>query len=281
MTKQILTIDIGGTKIRIVQFRDNKNFEVKHETEFPTPADPYILTSELADTIRQQFPDFAKFSKDNIVTIATRSRKIVDGKVTGSLLGMTDFPIAKLLSKQIDRTKVLVENDSKMGALGAFPTNFTGRGLYVTIGTGIGCGLIINGQLSHDLFDMEAGKMILRLPDEGFATWEGIASGTALSAKHGVISDDILADDPIWRKYADDLSLGLYALLPVVRVNKIVFGGKIGDYFEKFGKRLAHNLRAVSKNDSWFDDVELSSTDSRYVVNRGAAIFTLNQSDDK
>lgn len=269
---KILTIDLGGTKTRLAQFR---GAEVAAEVEFPTAADANACIANISAAIRAEFADFATFSDDNVVALATRGLISPDGAVSDARLDWHGLPIAKLLSEQLGDTRVLLGNDAKLGALGAFPPDFRGRGLYLTIGTGIGGGLMLDGHLSSDLDAMEVGKIQLR-HDGAWQTWESFASGYAFSTKYNDFGENIPAGSPIWHDYAADLAAGIVALLPVLRPDKIVIGGGISQLFDKFGELL----RQLVSDTAWQPAIpaEISAAaDARHTVNRGAAIFALNQ----
>ena len=80
--------------------------------------------------------------------------------------------------------------------------------LYVTVGTGIGAGLVIEGQLVHGLVHPELGHMLLRqepgdpAPD-GFCPYhrgclEGLASGPAIRKRWGIGAQDLPGEHEAW-----------------------------------------------------------------------------------
>jgi len=277
MAKQILTIDIGGTKIRIVQFRDNTDFQVEKEEEVPTPYNPDELVSKVNNAVQQNFPEFKEFSNDKIISVATRG-VINNGKVTdgAKVIDMENFPLAERLSQELDGNRVVVGNDANLGTLGAFPTNFRGRGLYLTISTGIGCGLLIDGKLSRDLDNLEIGHM-KTWRDGQWLTWEDLASGETFYKKYGD-GDKILADDPIWQEYAREVAVGILVALPTLYPDKIAIGGGIGKFFDKFYPALRKIVDEFGWKENGYSVEIIPVDDQRYVVNRGAVVFALNQS---
>lgn len=109
---------------------------------------------------------------------------------------------------------------------------------YVTVGTGIGVGLIANGAPVHGWLHPEFGHLrVRRVPGDTFAgtcRWhgdcvEGLASGPAIAARAGFRSADMLAaDDPVWSFVATDLAEMVAALLLACACQRIVFGGGVG-----------------------------------------------------
>ncbi|MCL2280290.1 ROK family protein, partial [Candidatus Saccharibacteria bacterium] len=205
------------------------------------------------------------------------TRGIVENDtVTDLPLGWESSPIAQDLSDALDGTRVLIENDAKLGALGVFPSDFHGRGLFVTIGTGIGAGLVIDGKLSRDLARTEVGLM--RIEHEGkIATWEEFASGAAWFERSGGRTGyEMPADDPIWRWYAENLTVGMAILLPIFYPEIVIIGGKMAEFFDKY----ADDLRRIVAEHTWppVAQVEITTAfDYHYVTNRGALVFGLKQ----
>jgi predicted NBD/HSP70 family sugar kinase len=72
--------------------------------------------------------------------------------------------------------------------------------------------------------------------------WESIASGRSFVEKHnGKFGSEISADAPDWQEYAENLAKGILDIIPVLRPDRIVFGGAMSLNFEKF---VGH-LRAI------------------------------------
>jgi len=107
---------------------------------------------------------------------------------------------------------------------------------YVTVGTGIGGGILVGGTPVHGLQHPEVGH--LRIPhDRGEDPfpgvcpfhgdcWEGLASGPAMQARWGRPADEV-ADDAPWALEARYLALGVLALMAVVSPQRIVVGGGV------------------------------------------------------
>jgi predicted NBD/HSP70 family sugar kinase len=283
--RRFLTIDTGGTKTRVVQFADNVSTAsealstpVVGEVELPTPYDPEEYITSVANAIMQNFSDFVKSPEENVVILATRGIVRNNILISDTMRDWHDFDIASKLSNQLNGLKVFIENDAKMGTLGAFPSDFRGRGLYLTIGTGIGGGMIIDGELSDDMASLEPGHMTL-FHEGKFVPWEDFASGAAwMKRSDGPNGDEVPSDDPIWRWYADNLAAGIVALLPVLYPDRIVIGGKMAEFSDKY----AGDLYSLVAKRAWppVAQVEIVAVpDPRYTNNRGALIYGLRQTE--
>jgi fructokinase len=108
--------------------------------------------------------------------------------------------------------------------------------VYVTVGTGIGAGVIANGQPLHGLIHPEIGHMRVphdreRDPFEGACPyhgdcWEGRAAGGGRPPRGGGGSQDLVADDA-WELEAEYLALGLVNLICTLSPQRIIVGGGV------------------------------------------------------
>jgi fructokinase len=134
---------------------------------------------------------------------------------------------------------VALDTDVNAAALGEHRWG-AARGLdtfaYVTVGTGIGGGLMAGGKLLHGLAHPEVGHV--RIPHDLAADpfpgscpfhgdcWEGLASGPALEARWGLPAEE-LDDEAAWALEARYLALGLVAVIAVLSPRRIVLGGGV------------------------------------------------------
>ena len=116
-----------------------------------------------------------------------------------------------------------------------------GKGLsnliYLTIGTGVGAGLLVEGRLVHGLVHPEGGHILLPRdpavdPYEGFCPFhknclEGLAAGPALERRWGIPGSQLPPGHPAWALEARYLALGLQAFLSVVSPQKMILGGGV------------------------------------------------------
>ena len=136
----------------------------------------------------------------------------------------------------------------------------SGRGMedfaYVTVGTGVGVGLIVNGRPTRGFAHCELGHIRpMRLPGDDWpgscpfhgGCVEGLASGPALKARVG---DDraleLDADDPIWETVASALAQMCHAIVCAAAPRAIAIGGGVTSgnphLLERIGTMLAESL---------------------------------------
>jgi fructokinase len=109
--------------------------------------------------------------------------------------------------------------------------------LYLTVGTGIGGGIVVNGKLIHGLMHPEVGHLAIphdRVldPFPGICPYhgdclEGLANGPAIQARWNRVPSDLPPDHPAWDLEAGYLALGLLNLILTVSPRRIVLGGGV------------------------------------------------------
>jgi fructokinase len=109
--------------------------------------------------------------------------------------------------------------------------------IYLTIGTGIGGGGLVNGKPMHGLLHPEMGHV--RIPHDWDADpyagvcpyhgdcLEGLANGPALEERWGRRGETLPADHPAWSLEAHYLALGLVNFICTLSPQRIVMGGGI------------------------------------------------------
>jgi len=242
----VIGVDLGGTKVAAGRVR---NGEVEQLVKRPVPADEPQNTvfEEVARTITEVMtPDVTAigFGAPSVVDVA-------DGVVreVGNIPSWTSVPLKALLEDRFNLPAV-IDNDANVFTLGeyVFGAGREHRHLVgMTLGTGLGTGVVIDGRLLHgaNCGVGELGKS----PHKGFLL-QGWCASPYFPREWGADADELHrrargADDEALRAfdaYGHELSraiaLSLYAYDPEV----VVLGGSISTAFDLFEPGMRRGL---------------------------------------
>jgi fructokinase len=109
--------------------------------------------------------------------------------------------------------------------------------LYITIGTGIGGGALVNGRLAHGMIHPEMGHILVPhdMLSDPFAgvcpfhgdCFEGLAAGPAIEKRWGSKAEILPVDHPAWDLEAHYIALALVNFIFTLSPQKIVIGGGV------------------------------------------------------
>jgi fructokinase len=171
---------------------------------------------------------------------------------------------------------VIIDTDVNAAALGEGKWG-AAQGLdtfiYLTVGTGIGGGGVINGRLMRGLVHPEMGHIRLphdreRDPFEGSCPyhrdcWEGMASGEAIAQRWGTKAEDLSDDHPAWMLEAEYLAVGIANLIVTISSQRVITGGGI---MKKNGLIEDVRLRVVSILNGYVIAPEITEKIDEYIV---------------
>jgi glucokinase len=252
MADQIIGIDIGGTKTAVIL--SNRHGEILKKESFTT-LDP-SFTIQKIDSIIQSF------SIKNSFSIGISCGGPLDpnkGLIQSppNLPGWDDLPIVNHFSNKWKASTFLM-NDANAGALAEWYFG-SAKGyqniIFLTMGTGMGGGLILNGRL-YEGTTGDAGEIgHIRMADQGpigygkIGSFEGFCSGggiAQLGKKHGKdlttkqLAEEAQNGDPlsikVFEESAEYLGKGLAILIDILNPEIIILGSlylRCQDLFEK------------------------------------------------
>ncbi len=186
-------VDLGGTNIA-VGIVDEKNDIIK-KGSVPTNAgrDPDEIVKDIASLCKKLINEQGITLSDiDIVGIASPGsiRPNVGEVGFSANLNMIDYPIVNKLKEQLPAKKILIENDANAAAMGEVIAG-SGKGVntfvMVTLGTGVGGGIIINGKIysGFNYAGGELGHMVIEHNGRACTCgrkgcWETYSSATGL-----------------------------------------------------------------------------------------------------
>ncbi len=214
--EHLLGVDLGGTKILTGVF--DAKLDLKGTAKVSTKAGRGVdaVIGRVARCVREAV-DECDLSLSQVRGIGIGAPGAVDAE-TGRVIfapnlpDWKDIPLKKALEKELE-VPVFLGNDCNVCALGVFEKEYKSKPRHmigIFIGTGIGGGLILNGELfcGHNLTAGEIGHMVIEIngPKCGCGNrgcFEALASRTAIFRKiQSAVKDgqktvltDMLGDD--------------------------------------------------------------------------------------
>jgi len=136
--------------------------------------------------------------------------------------------------------------------------------IYITVGTGIGGGALVGGQLAHGLVHPEMGHLLVpresddlefagQCPFHGGRCWEGLASGPAMERRWGQPAETLPLGHPAWDLEARYIASALTSLVLVLSPDRLILGGgvmQVAAIFPLVRKYLLRSLAGYVQADA-------------------------------
>ncbi|HEC00243.1 MAG TPA: ROK family protein, partial [Sphingomonadales bacterium] len=233
-------LEAGGTKFNCVIGNGNGNIITRQS--FPT-SNPQETLGRVSEFFKEnilthgpiQAVGIAQFGPINLnrasenygQILATTKPGWSRRDIVGYFSAIFDVPIA-------------FQSDVNAAALGEYHFG-TAKGcdnfVYITVGTGIGGGVYVNGELLNDRGHPEIGHMLVPhdAAQDSFKgscpyhadCLEGLASGTAIKARSGRPAEELEPDHSAWELEAQYLAILCVNLTYCYAPEKIIMGGGV------------------------------------------------------
>jgi fructokinase len=233
-------VEAGGTKF--VCAVGNAHGEILAQTRFPT-CQPTSTLATMLDFLRQQRDNFGPYAAVGIGSFGP-----IELDATSTLYGH----IRRTPKSGWSDTDIVGPITREFACPIGFDTDVNGAALaehtwgcardiedlvYLTVGTGIGGGVIVNGKTITGLMHPEIGHLFPRRHplDANFKgicpfhddCLEGLASGTAIIARTGFPLNQLTISHPQWEIEADYLGQLCAQLVLMISPRRIVIGGGV------------------------------------------------------
>ncbi|NNF64531.1 MAG: ROK family protein [Acidimicrobiia bacterium] len=236
MTRQLGAVEAGGTKFVCAVGTGPENIVARTK----------VATQDPATTIGNVLSFFAEHDVTAIGVasfgpLELRRRHELYGYITTTPKpGWSNTEIVGPL-EAATRVPIGFDTDVNGAALGEGRWG-AARGLstfvYVTIGTGIGGGAVVNGQVAHGLVHAEMGHLsVRRKPGDDFAgtcpfhgdCFEGMASGPSMAARWGTPAETLTGDalEAAIEIEAHYIAEGLRNIVYAIAPERIIVGGGV------------------------------------------------------
>ncbi|UCE59023.1 MAG: ROK family protein [Phycisphaerales bacterium] len=197
-------IDLGGTNLKVAAVDGNGRIVAQHARPVNAERGPDVVVTDIAQVVGDTLSGLT-LTRSNVVGVGVGTPgplNISAGRVikAANLPGWKDVPLRDLLADSLS-LPVSLDNDGNAAAYGEYWAG-AGRGtenlVMLTLGTGVGAGVILDGQFLHGYFDNagELGHMIVETNGvqcscgqrgclEQYASAAGVARRVVAAIKNG------------------------------------------------------------------------------------------------
>ena len=232
MTLLIGGVELGGTKCVLAVAKSP--IDILYRAVIPTGNPQKTL---------QGIFDFFSGYELNRIGIGTFGPVILDSEsknygllISESKKGWKGINLFKEFSSN-SKAKINIDTDVNAAAIGEYNYG-AGRScqalIYITIGTGIGGGVLVDGKSYTGNFHLEMGHIQVPNPDnfEGVCRihgdcWEGLASGPSIEARWGVSPLELPESHQAWEKEAELLASGIVSIIANHSPDRVILGGGV------------------------------------------------------
>lgn len=242
-----LAIDIGGTKFSVAEF--DGDLMVRRESRSTDREGGRAWLVPQLDQILDEWTRHTAFDACGIGFGGPVNFEEQTVEQSTHVGGWEGFPLTRHIEELLG-VPVIMDNDANVGALGEYHYGAGRRCsplFYMTISTGIGGGILLNGEnvRGADGWAGEIGHINI-LPDGpeclcgSRGCFERMCCGLWLERDYGRSARELLEDPGFVEKYVVLLARGLKTCIMVLNPARIVIGGGLS----KAGNRLFIPLRA-------------------------------------
>ena len=283
-------IDLGGTNIKVGIVDENYNIVSRSsvKTNLPRPAEGIV--DGICEAVNIALEN-AKLTLDDIEAVgigtpgaANRSTGVV---LYSNNLGFKNTPLGKMLAERLSKD-IFVENDANAAAFGEYLAG-AGKGydnvLVITLGTGVGGGVIIDGKIytGFNFCGAELGHTVIEYNGrpctcgrkgcfEAYSSATGLINATKKAMEENKNSklweiagsldnvdgktafDGMRADDEtaknVVKEYIEYLGCGLVNMVNIFQPEVLLIGGGVC----KEGENLTRPLKEIIERDSYCID---------------------------
>lgn len=250
-------VDIGGTSVKF-SLLDENSVILKKDKIRTNISSPQGVANDIAELIKKNSDDY----KSIPIGVACAGEVNAElGTVTADNLGWNKVNLLHLLQNEINRDVCLAQ-DAEAAMLAEWDCGSLkgeSNAVFLTIGTGIGGSLIIDGkpyrQIKYNA--CEIGHMITHAngrecPCGEFGCYERYASASALVASTPVFDNAFdlfeaaMAKDertlPIWDEYINEVCIGIVNMISIFAPDAISIGGGMSGSGEPFLNEIMKGL---------------------------------------
>lgn len=240
-TDLIAAIEAGGTKFNCAIGTGPGDLRMTTRIDTTDPTDTLRDVFSFLEQASRQVGQFSAIGVGSFGPIDLNRSSDTYGYITTT--PKPGWKYTDLLGSlgEIFHVPVGFDTDVNAAALGEYTWGY-GRAcdplVYITIGTGVGGGVLVNGKPLHGSLHPEIGHLLIPaiLSDapepDGICPFhgsclEGLISGPAIEARWGAPASTFPEDHACWGEFSTLLALGLVNLILTLSPQRIILGGGV------------------------------------------------------
>jgi len=227
-------LEAGGTKMVLAIGKEDG--QILEQISIPTET-PAITISKIIDYFKSKNVEALGIGSFGPIDLDHSSKTY--GYITSTpKLAWANYDIVGSIKKELS-IPIGFDTDVNASALGeATWGSIKGlsSGIYITIGTGVGIGVYMNGELLHGMLHPEAGHILLSKHPldtfEGVCPYhpnclESLASGPAIEKRWNKKAYELKDQAEVWEMEAFYIAQGIVDFILTLAPHKIILGGGI------------------------------------------------------
>ena len=231
---RIGALEAGGTKMVVAI--GNEKGEIFERVSIPTKT-PEITMPELIYYFQNNKIDTLGIGCFGPIDLNKSSNTY--GYITSTpKLAWRNYNIVGAFQKSL-KVPVGFDTDVNASAIGEATwgsASDVSNSIYITIGTGVGVGVIIDGKPLHGMLHPEAGHILLaRHPEDSFKgccpyhdnCMEGLASGPAIEARYGKKAYELTDHQGVWEMEGFYIAQAVVNYILTLSTQRIILGGGV------------------------------------------------------
>lgn len=244
MKDKIIAVDLGGTNMRVALVKNNRILDYIKKT---TPKEKNFLIKEMEDSIKELItPD--------VRGIGVGSPGPLDNGIIRNPpnIPLRNFNLKKELEKKFKR-KVVIENDARCVAiaesrLGCKKRNF----VVLTFGTGVGGGIIINGEVYRGQgYGGELGHITLDKEQDFEDVWQNIREKIKNNFGKNILIKDLIKmksseSDKLLEEITYCMGRGISSIINIFDPEIVILAGGVKEtgevFLNKIKKQVERNI---------------------------------------
>ena len=266
-SSQVIGIDLGGTAIKLARFSRSGDLLAEAQLPTPQPAVPGAVTMALCEAVEELDPQrLAAVVGIGLPGPMDAAARVA--RVCINLPGWEEVPLADWLEPRLER-RVTLANDGNCAVVGeAWRGAAQGYGdvVLLTLGTGVGGGVLLNGSLFTGHNGAAAEPGLIGVDPEGHACNSGNRGSLEQFASIGALrrlsereprelGRAAAAGDPealaVWERYGSSLGVGITSLVYMFTPQLVLLGGGLAGaaphFLPALRREVESRVQAVSR----------------------------------